>query len=52
LHARSPKARDQVRIYEVKKEDNLSRDHRTAAAFAHGQRRTLAKPPVRWRLAE
>jgi dolichyl-diphosphooligosaccharide--protein glycosyltransferase len=46
---RSPHTCKQVRIYEVKKEDNLGRDHRTAAAFAQGKKRKRTKPPVRRR---
>ncbi|KAM0752014.1 Oligosaccharyl transferase STT3 subunit [Meredithblackwellia eburnea MCA 4105] len=34
-----------VRIYAVKKEDNLSRDHRAANAFAGGKRKKRAKVP-------
>ncbi|KAM6492683.1 oligosaccharyl transferase STT3 subunit [Amanita muscaria] len=36
-----------VRIYQVKKDDFLGRDHKTANAFAQGKRRRKAKPPVR-----
>ncbi|TFY70240.1 hypothetical protein EVG20_g2754 [Dentipellis fragilis] len=38
-----------VRIYEVKKEDPLGRDLKTANAFSEGKKRRKAKPPVRRR---
>ncbi|KAA1470142.1 Oligosaccharyl transferase STT3 subunit [Dentipellis sp. KUC8613] len=38
-----------VRIYQVKKEDPLGRDLKTASAFAEGKKRRKAKPPVRRR---
>lgn len=40
-----------VRIYQVKKEDPLGRDLKTANAFAHGKKRKRTKPPVRRRSA-
>jgi dolichyl-diphosphooligosaccharide--protein glycosyltransferase len=36
----------QVRIYAVKKEDNLGRDHRSASAFDGGKRKKRTKLPV------
>ncbi|PFH50957.1 glycosyltransferase family 66 protein [Amanita thiersii Skay4041] len=38
-----------VRIYEVRKEDNLGRDHKSANAFAQGKKRKRSKPQVRRR---
>ncbi|EIM80345.1 Oligosaccharyl transferase STT3 subunit [Stereum hirsutum FP-91666 SS1] len=40
-----------VRIYQVKKEDPLGRDLKTANAFVHGKKRKRTKPPVRRRSA-
>ncbi|TFY78086.1 hypothetical protein EWM64_g5924 [Hericium alpestre] len=40
-----------VRIYQVKKEDPLGRDLKTANAFAEGKKRKRARPPVRRRAA-
>jgi dolichyl-diphosphooligosaccharide--protein glycosyltransferase len=37
----------QVRIYEVKKEDTLGRDLKTANAFAQGKKRKRGKPTPR-----
>jgi dolichyl-diphosphooligosaccharide---protein glycosyltransferase len=39
----------QVRIYEVKKEDALGRDLKTANAFAQGKKRKRSKPQSRRR---
>ena len=36
-----------VRIYQVKKEDLLGRDLKSANTFAEGKKRRKAKPPVR-----
>jgi dolichyl-diphosphooligosaccharide--protein glycosyltransferase len=36
-----------VRIYQVKKEDSLGRDLKSANAFVEGKKRKRAKPPVR-----
>ncbi|KAK2467475.1 hypothetical protein APHAL10511_000330 [Amanita phalloides] len=38
-----------VRIYQVRKEDNLGRDHKTANAFAQGKKRKRSRPPQRRR---
>ncbi|KAG6330460.1 hypothetical protein ID866_8628 [Astraeus odoratus] len=38
-----------VRIYEVKKDDILGRDHKTANSFAEGKKRKRSKPIVRRR---
>ncbi|KAF8334540.1 oligosaccharyl transferase STT3 subunit [Amanita rubescens] len=38
-----------VRIYQVRKEDNLGRDHKTANAFAQGKKRKRSKPQSRRR---
>jgi len=38
-----------VRIYKVKQEDDLGRDHRSASAFAAGKKRKKSKPIVRRR---
>ena len=37
----------QVRIYQVKKEDPLGRDLKSANSFAAGKKRKRSKPPVR-----
>ena len=39
----------QVRIYQVKKEDPLGRDHKTANAFDEGKKRKKSKPLARRR---
>lgn len=39
----------QVRIYEVKKEDLLGRDLKSANAFTHGKKRKRSKPVSRRR---
>jgi dolichyl-diphosphooligosaccharide--protein glycosyltransferase len=39
----------QVRIYEVKKEDPLGRDHKIANAFAGGKKRKRTRPTSRRR---
>jgi dolichyl-diphosphooligosaccharide--protein glycosyltransferase len=36
-----------VRIYQVKKEDSLGRDLKTANAFSEGKKRKRAKPVVK-----
>jgi len=36
-----------VRIYQVKKEDSLGRDLKSANAFSEGKRRKKLKPPVK-----
>ncbi|TFK69092.1 oligosaccharyl transferase STT3 subunit [Pluteus cervinus] len=36
-----------VRIYQVKKEDPLGRDHKTANSFTHGKKRKRSKPAPR-----
>ena len=41
----------QVRIYQVKKEDPLGRDLKSANAFAQGKKRKRTKPPVRRKAA-
>ena len=38
-----------VRIYQVKKEDILGRDHKIANAFAQGKKRKRSKPQSRRR---
>ncbi|EPQ56204.1 hypothetical protein GLOTRDRAFT_128151, partial [Gloeophyllum trabeum ATCC 11539] len=38
-----------VRIYQVKKEDSLGRDLKSANAFAEGKKRKRSKPPVKRR---
>ncbi len=38
-----------VRIYQVRKEDNLGRDHKTANTFAQGKKRKRSKPQSRRR---
>jgi dolichyl-diphosphooligosaccharide--protein glycosyltransferase len=40
-----------VRIYKVKKEDDLGRDHRSASAFAAGKKRKKSKPVTKRRFA-
>jgi dolichyl-diphosphooligosaccharide--protein glycosyltransferase len=39
----------QVRIYQVKKEDPLGRDLKSANAFDQGKKRKRTRPPVRRR---
>ena len=36
-----------VRIYQVKKEDSLGRDLKSANAFSEGKKRKRVKPPVK-----
>jgi len=40
-----------VRIFKVKGEDDLGRDHRSASAFAAGKKRKKGKPVTRRRFA-
>jgi dolichyl-diphosphooligosaccharide---protein glycosyltransferase len=40
-----------VRIYQVKKEDMLGRDLKSANAFSEGKKRKRAKPPIKRKAA-